>query len=132
VTDPVEIVRAFFDAINAHDPDRLAELMADGHVFTDSLGASIRGRQNMHQGWRGYFAFCPDYRVSHEAIFRDGERVSAFGSAGGTVCVNGQTTAENKWHIPAAWRVVVHGGRIGEFQVYADNRPVYDILAKSR
>lgn len=86
----------------------------------------------MRDGWRSYFAFCPDYRVSHEAIFRDGETVAAFGSAGGTVSVNGQMMAENKWQIAAAWRVVVRDGRIREFQVYADSQPVYEILAKSR
>jgi ketosteroid isomerase-like protein len=132
VTNPVETVRAFFEGINAHDPDRLAELMTDDHVFTDALGASVRGREKMRGGWRSYFAFCPDYRVSHEAIFRDGETVAAFGSAGGTVSVNGRMAAENKWRIPAAWRVVVHGGRVREFQVYADNKAVYEILAKSR
>jgi hypothetical protein len=30
-----------------------------------------------------------------------------------------------------AWRVAVHDGLIQEFRVYADNKPVYDILAKS-
>lgn len=130
--NPVEIAIAFFGAINAHDADHLAELMTDDHVFTDSLGASIRGREKMRDRWRSYFAFCPDYRISHEAIFRDGETVAAFGSAGGTLSLHGKMAAANKWQIPAAWRVVVQGGRIREFQVYADNKPVYEILAKSR
>lgn len=132
VKDPVETVRAFFEAINAHDPDKLAELMTEDHVFTDSLGAALGGRENLRVRWRSYFAFCPDYRVSHAAIFYAGETVAAFGSAGGTIRVNGQMPAENKWRIPAAWRVIVQDGRIREFQVYADNKPVYDILAKSR
>lgn len=132
MTNPVEAVLAFFEAINAHDPERLADLMTDDHVFTDSLGALVRGREKMRGGWRSYFAFCPDYRVSHEAIFREGETVAAFGSAGGTISVNGQMAAENKWQTPAAWRMAVRDGRICEFQVYADNKPVYEILAKSR
>jgi uncharacterized protein (TIGR02246 family) len=130
--NPIEAALAFFEAINAHDADKLAELMTEDHVFTDSLGASIHGRENMRAGWRGYFAFCPDYRVSQSAIFSDGETVAAFGLAGGTVSVNGQMAAANKWQISAAWRVVVHSGRIREFQVYADSKPVYEILAKSR
>jgi hypothetical protein len=32
---------------------------------------------------------------------------------------------------PAAWRAVVRDGMIQEFRVYADNKPVYDIPAKS-
>ncbi len=130
MTNPIETVLAYFEAINAHDPGRLAELMTHDHVFTDALGASVRGRENMRGGWQGYFALCPDYRVSHEAMFHDGETVAAFGSAGGTVSLNGKMTPENRWQIPAAWRVVVREGRIREFQVYADNKPVYEILAK--
>jgi hypothetical protein len=38
---------------------------------------------------------------------------------------------ENRWRIPAAWRAIVHDGLVQEFRVYADNKPVYDILAKA-
>jgi ketosteroid isomerase-like protein len=129
--NPVETVLAFFDAINRHDPDRLAGLMTDDHVFTDALGNSIHGREKMRAGWRGYFTICPDYQVSHEDIFHHGDTVAAFGSAGGTISVNGELSAENKWRTPAAWRVVVHNGMVQEFRVYADNKPVYEILARS-
>jgi ketosteroid isomerase-like protein len=129
--NPVETVLAFFEAINRHDADQLAKLMTEDHVFIDSLGNSVRGREKMRAGWVAYFDMCPDYRVSHEDIFRNGNTVAAFGSAGGTIRVNGELLLENKWQSPAAWRVVVHGGLIQEFRVYADNKPVYDILAKS-
>jgi ketosteroid isomerase-like protein len=127
---PVETLLAFFNAINQQDPDQLAALMTEDHVFIDALGNSVRGRENMRAGWRGYFAMCPDYRVSHEDIFHHGNIVAAFGSAGGTIRVNGELPAENKWQTPAAWRVVVRELLIQEFRVYADNKPVYDILAK--
>jgi uncharacterized protein (TIGR02246 family) len=129
--NPVEIVLAYLDAINLHDPDKLAGLMTEDHVFIDSLGNSVRGRDKMRAGWRGYFAMCPDYRVSHEDIFRDGDTVAAFGSAGGTISVQGEMRAENKWQTPAAWRVKVRDGLIQEFRVYADNKPVYEILGRA-
>ena len=122
--NPVETVVAFFDAINQRDPDKLAALMTEDHIFIDSLGASVRGREKMRAGWGAYFAMCTDYRVSHEDIFHTGSIVAAFGSAGGAI-------REIKWQTPAAWRVVVLDGLIQEFRVYADNKPVYDILAKS-
>jgi ketosteroid isomerase-like protein len=122
--NPVEALLAFFDAINRHDPDALAALMTEDHIFIDSLGASVRGREKMRPGWGAYFAMCPDYRVSHEDIFQSGNIVAAFGSAGGTV-------REISWQTPAAWRVVVLDGLVQEFRVYADNKPIYDILAKS-
>ena len=127
---PVETVLGFFDAINQHDPNRLAEMMTDDHVFIDSLGNSVRGGEKMRAGWRAYFAICPDYRVSHEDIIHSVNTVAVFGSAGGTISVNGNLLPENKWQTPAAWRVLVRGSLIEEFHVYADNKPVYDILAK--
>lgn len=121
----------FIDRINRHDADQLAELMAEDHVFVDSLGQTVRGRETMRSGWRGYFALCPDYRISHDEIFQDGNVVAIFGAAGGTIAAGGKLPAENQWRIPAAWRAVVESGLVKEWRVYADNKPVYDILARS-
>src|SRR5579864_4128978 len=128
---PVETAFLFLDRINQRDPDKLAELMTEDHVFVDSLGQTVRGRETMRKGWRGYYAFCPDYWVSHEDILENGTIVAVFGAAGGTISVKGTLLAENKWQTPAAWRVVVEKGLVKEWRVYADNKPVYDILAKT-
>jgi ketosteroid isomerase-like protein len=129
---PTETVLQFMDRINQHDVDKLAESMTDDHVFTDSLGNSVRGREKMRAGWRGYFALCPDYWVSHEEIFANANLVAVFGSAGGTIAENGKLPPENKWRISAAWLAVVENSLVKEWRVYADNKPVYDILAKSK
>ncbi len=100
---PVETVLLFLDRINQRDPDKLAELMTEDHVFIDSFGRAVRGRETMRQGWRSYYAMCPDYRVSHEEIFANGNVVAMFGAAGGTI-------SEHLWETPAAWRAVVDGG----------------------
>ena len=128
---PVEIVLAFMDRINQRDPDKLAGLMTEDHVFVDSLGQAMRGRATMRKNWLAYYAFCPDYCVSHEDIFENGNVVSVFGAAGGTISVKGTLLAENKWQTPAAWRAVVENGLVKEWRVYADNKPVYDIVAKT-
>jgi len=129
---PVETVLRFLNLINQRDVDKLAELMAEGHVFIDSLGQSVRGREKMRTAWRGYYAFCPDYLVSHEEIFHQGNVVAVFGSTGGTIAANGKLPPENRWRAPAAWRAVVENGLVKEWQVYADNKPVYDIMAKTK
>ncbi|MGB7759063.1 MAG: nuclear transport factor 2 family protein [Bryobacteraceae bacterium] len=128
--NPVETVRDFMDRINQRDADRLAESMTEDHVFIDSLGQAVRGREKMRAGWRGYFAFCPDYRVSCDKILADGDVVAVFGSAGGTIAAGGQLPPENGWYIPAAWQAIVENGLVKEWRVYADNKPVYDIMAK--
>ena len=119
-----DTVLRFLERINGHDADRIAELMTADHVFIDSLGNVVSGRENMRSGWRSYYAFCPDYRVAHEEIFSERNRVAVFGTAGGTI-------AGTRWQTPAAWLAVVEDGLVKEWRVYADNKPVYDILAKS-
>ncbi|HEY4843717.1 MAG TPA: nuclear transport factor 2 family protein [Terriglobales bacterium] len=127
---PIDTVLNFLDRVNQRDADKLAELMTEDHVFIDSLGQSVRGREKMRAGWRSYYAFCPDYSVSHEEIFQSGDVVAVFGSAGGTIAAQGKLPPENKWRTPAAWLAVVEKGMVKEWRVYADNKPVYDIMAK--
>ena len=129
---PAETVLNFINCINQRDADKLAELMTEDHVFIDSLGQMVRGREKMRAGWRGYYAFCPDYWVSHEKILSDGNVVAVFGAAGGTIAANGELPPENQWHIPAAWLAIVENGLVKEWRVYADNKPVYDIMARSK
>jgi hypothetical protein len=58
--------------------------MTEDHIFIDSIGQSVSGRENMRLGWRSYYAFCPDYWVAHEEIIPRGDLVAVFGAAGGT------------------------------------------------
>jgi ketosteroid isomerase-like protein len=129
---PPQTVLLFLERINQRNPDALAELMSPEHLFIDSLGQQVRGREKMRAGWRGYFALCPDYWVSQDEFFESGNRVAVFGAAGGTIAVKGELLPENRWRIPAAWLAVVEEGLISEWRVYADNKPVYEILAKAK
>jgi ketosteroid isomerase-like protein len=128
---PIEIVLAFMDRINERDPDKLAELMTEDHTLVDSLGHSMRGRATMRKNWQAYYSFCPDYWVTHEDIFENGNMVAVFGAAGGTISVNGKLLDENKWQTSAAWRAVLEKGLVKEWRVYADNKPVYEIIGKA-
>ena len=125
MTPSKEVVVAFMDRINQRDPDQQAEMMTDDHVFVDSLGKTVKVRQAMREGWRGYYAFCPDYWVSREQVLADFAQVAVFGAAGGTI-------AGHSWRIQAAWLAVVENNLVKEWRVYADNKPVYDILAQAK
>lgn len=127
---PIEVVLQFMDRINQRDIDRIAAMLTEQHAFIDSLGNRVTGRDTMRGGWQMYFKMCPDYWVTHEEIFAEGNRVAVFGAAGGTIAREGQLSAENKWRIPAAWMAIVEGDLVKEWRVFADNKPVYDILAK--
>ena len=118
-----EVFYPFLAAINRHNVPTLTSLMTPDHTFIDSLGNRVVGAAPMEAGWHGYFAMCPDYwiRIAH-AMSQDGT-VLATGEAGGTI--NGA-----EWKTPAAWKAVIREDKVAEWQVFADNKPVYEILAK--
>jgi uncharacterized protein (TIGR02246 family) len=126
--DAVTIVLQFIERINAADVDGLCALMTEDHVFIDGLGNRVQGREKMRAGWQGYFAWFPDYRISHEEIFRDRDVVAVFGTASATYARGGKLSKENHWEIPAAWKAVVRNGRIAEWRVYCDNQPARKLL----
>jgi ketosteroid isomerase-like protein len=128
-TNAIEVALDFVAKINAHDVDAIVALMSPDHVFIDGLGTSFRGAEQMRAGWKGYFAWFPDYAIEVTSQFSRGDSVALFGKARGTYAVNGKLARENFWEIPAAWRGVVKDGRVAEWQVYCDNEPVRKIMA---
>ena len=121
--DSIDTFKLFAAAINRHDIEALVKLMTADHVFVDSIGQRVQGAATMEAGWRGYFAMCPDYWIRTDDVVADDGVVLAVGEAGGTI--DGIT-----WHTPAAWKAVIQDGKVAEWRVFADNKPVYEILAK--
>ena len=103
--------------------EALASLMTADHLFVDSLGNRVRGVKSMQAGWQGYFALCPDYGIRISKVLSDADIVMATGEAGGTI----DCTA---WQTPAAWHATVRDKQVAEWFVFADNKPVYEILAR--
>jgi ketosteroid isomerase-like protein len=118
-----ETFKQFLAAINNHDVPALTALLAADHEFVDSLGNRVRGASTMEAGWRGYFAMCPDYWIHEDYAIADDETVLAVGEAGGTI--DGVP-----WRTPAAWKAVIRDSKVAEWRVFADNKPVYEILAR--
>jgi ketosteroid isomerase-like protein len=123
--NPDELLRQWLTAINGHDVPGLVALMAVDFAFVDSLANRVVGAERMEGGWRGYFAMCPDYWVRADHAMMEGETLLIAGEAGGTI-------DGGSWRTPAAWKAVFRNGRIAEWHVFADNKPVYEILARRR
>jgi len=119
----VDTFMEFVAAINRHDVEALAALMTPDHVFVDSWGQRVEGATPMEAGWRAYFAMCPDYWIRTDDVVAEGGLVLAVGEAGGTI-------DGIPWQTPAAWKAVVQDGKVTEWRVFADNKPVFEILAK--
>jgi len=119
-----EILQQWLAAINGHDVNALVALMATDHVFVDSLGSRVDGARSMEIGWRGYFGMCPDYWIRADHAMAEGEMMLVAGEAGGTI--DGES-----WRTPAAWKAVIRDGSVVEWRVFADNKPVYEILGRA-
>ncbi|MBB5317580.1 nuclear transport factor 2 family protein [Tunturibacter empetritectus] len=117
-----ETFEKFVVAINSHNIEALIRLMTTDHLFVDSLGNRVQGAASMKTGWRAYFAMCPDYAIVVRKTLANSDTVMSTGVAGGTI--------DNvAWQTPAAWLATINNGQVAEWRVFADNKPVYDILA---
>ncbi len=131
-SDTARTALKFVNEINRHDVESVVAMMADDHLFVDGLGQELRGRERLREAWQGYFEKFPDYHLAVKEWFQNGRVVALFGTASGTAAVNGELPAENRWKIPAAWRVVVRDQKIVHWQVYADSEPVWKLLGVKR
>ncbi len=130
-SDPVDVVLDFEERINSRNPAAIAALLTADSVFIDSLGSRVRGMEKLRAAWEGYFKMVPDYSISHEEIFRQGDRVAVFGSAQGTFSQDGHIDRQNFWTTTAAWLARVKEGRIALWQVFSDNEPIRVIMRKT-
>jgi len=119
-SNEIDVVKAFVAAINRRSPPEVSDMMTEDHTFVDSRGRIQSGRQNMTAGWSEYFRVFPDYTILVEAILGDQDVVAVFGSASGTYNGKRGSVPENRIEMPAAWRAVVHDGKVKCWQVYAD------------
>ena len=87
--------------------------------------SQMSGYEFLQQAWAGYFSLFPDYRIDIDAAVSQGAVVLACGFASAT-----HAPSKKWWRIPAAWRAVVRDGQLAEWQVYADNKPVYELLSE--
>lgn len=124
----VEVAQRFIDRINSKDVDGIVALMTDAHRFRDSLGVEVVGREKMRLAWEQYFRMVPDYDIEVRKSICDGDLGVLLGSARGTYSRSGPLRPQDAWETPAAWRVLVRGERIAEWQGYADHEPIRRIM----
>ena len=128
--DPVDAVLRFLERINAHDVKGMVALMTADHLFVDSLGEQVTGREAMREAWTAYFFLFPDFSIHCAHMFRREDELALFGTAEGTYVARQTPPRQSRWKMPAAWRAVVRDGLIAEWRVYADNEPVRRLMAE--
>ena len=128
MTPQEQVVARFVEAINAHNAEALLAFMTEDHRLADAGDCRVTGHESLRRAWNEYWTWMPDYRIEVQNMLSRGETVGVFGTARGTYAPDGRMRPENQWAIPAAWRAVVRGGHVAEWQVYADNSPVSEIM----
>jgi ketosteroid isomerase-like protein len=124
----LQVAQKFVERINAADVAGLATLMSEDHHFIDSLGKEVNGREAMKAGWAGYFSMVPDYRLTAQQWLCDGPVAVMLGTATGTYSPDGSLQPEHRWTTPVACRAAVRGDLVAEWQVYADNEPIRQMM----
>jgi len=122
---PEAVAHAFVEAINRHSPPGIAALMTEDHLFIDSLGNAMQGREKMRSAWVAYFALVPDYRIALSETYRSGDIVVMLGIVGGA-------TRGQAWQTPAALRAEIRVSQVAAWRVYADNEPIRRVLAATQ
>jgi len=131
-SDEIAVVLAFMGAINAGDVKSLVSLMTSDHTFVDSMGITTSGKENMANGWRGFFKIFPDYKNTIEGLCQCGSTVMAYGHASGTYNGKRGLVPENRISMPAAWKAVIDGSKVKEWRVYADWTEGQRIMARDK
>jgi ketosteroid isomerase-like protein len=80
----IATLQKFVAEINAHHPKGIVALCTADHVFIDSLGSRLSGRDRLEQAWAGYFSLFPDYSIEVEAVASQNTVVLACGFASAT------------------------------------------------
>jgi hypothetical protein len=106
--------------------------MTHDQLFIDSQGNEMMGRENMVKAWAGYFNLFPNYTIEITDILQNDSIIVLLGYASGTYKPDNKSSdIARHWRIPASWKVMITGGQIKLWQVYADNSVVIDIINKA-
>ena len=122
---------AFFEAINAHDVERIVALLSADYEFVNSQGDRFQGESFMRETWADQFNKHPDFRIRVGRVIADEEAVAMFGFSEGTYAPDGQLRSENRWSVPAAFLLMSREGKISYFESFSDASMVYDLIQAS-
>ena len=126
------IILDYIDAINKADVDRILSLMSDDHILIDSQDHQMTGKDNLRQAWIGYFGMFPDYKIEVNEMIEKDSLICILGYASGTYKNLKNKGNSNFWKIPVALTAIIKDNHIRQWQIYADNLIVMDIINRNK
>lgn len=126
------IILEYVDAINKADVDRILNILTVDHILIDSHDNKMTGKDNLRQAWTGYFEMFPDYKIEVNEIINKDSLFCILGYASGTYKNLKNNDNSNYWKIPVAWTAIIKDNLIKQWQIYADNIIVMDIINRNK
>ena len=105
----------FVEAINHGDSKALIRLQTEDFTLVDAEGGVFRGRD----GWEGYFADYPKYKIHIQKVLTGGSGVAIIGKTTGS-----QVPAEIEEKETVLWTAEIRDGLVAEWRLYTDIRGV--------
>ncbi|HUI01243.1 MAG TPA: ester cyclase [Nitrososphaerales archaeon] len=130
------LIRARYEAVNAHDWKRLQTLYADSILWNDSgLDEPINGSLAVRRRFEAFARGFPDFRWDLDSLFGQGELMCAEftfrGTHGGPLPFSSAGSApvtKKPIRVQGSGVYRVQGGKIVESRVYFDRLAVLDQL----
>ena len=126
------IILNYIDAINKADIDGMLNIMTDDHILIDSQNNKMTGKDNLREAWIGYFGLFPDYKIEVNEILEKDALICILGHASGTYKNMKNKDNSNYWRIPIALTAIIKDNHIRQWQIYADNLIVMDIIRRDK
>ena len=101
----------FVDVINHGDSKALIKLQTEDFTLIDAEGGVFRGRD----GWEGYFADYPEYKIHVQKVLTGGSGVAIIGKTTGS-----QVPPEIEEKETVLWTAEIRDGLVAEWRLYTD------------
>lgn len=126
VTEPIDVVRAIYDAFARRDLDRILELIDPAVVIEQDPALPWGGRFEGHDGFGALsltLLGLIDSAVTIDSMFQAGDHVVQHGRTAGTVRATGAPFDIAECHV---WRIV--DGRAVEARYFIDSAAMLEAL----
>lgn len=114
-TTTVDVVLKFVECINAGDLEGLCALMTGNFAFIDYGGKVERGKDLMREGFKGYFAEYPQYKIITKKVLTGGTGVAIIGKTTGS-----HVPSEVEKKETVLWTAEIRDGLVAPWRIYAD------------
>ena len=101
----------FVEMINQGDSKALIKLQTEDFTLVDAEGGVFRGRD----GWEGYFADYPKYKILIQKVLTGGNGVAIIGKTTGS-----HVLPEIEEKETVLWTAEIRDGLVAEWRLYTD------------